>query len=93
MHVDTLPLQITVLLAWSSLCALYTVRAATSFGAIELDVLWRYWQPVLAPLLMLWLWARAVRTFTQLGIPYEHCFQQQDRRYLIDASDLEMVSS
>lgn len=52
----------------------------------------RYFQPLLPPILMLWLWAHNVRAFEQQQVPYAECFSPRDRRALLSSGDLARLA-
>ncbi|KAF8070926.1 PDIL2-2 [Scenedesmus sp. PABB004] len=74
--------------AWSGLCALLVLRWARALDAQHVALLYTYWQPLAPPLLMLWLWARAVEHWEAAGQPYDACWPEAERRWLPPAREL-----
>jgi hypothetical protein len=52
-----------------------------------------YYQPVVPPLALLWLWSVAVSTFQGLRISYEDCFPVSQRDLLLSAPQLRDLAS
>lgn len=55
------------------------------------DQLWLYWQPLAPITFMIWLWGYNVHQFENLGVPYDICFSNRDRRFLLPADDVLKV--
>lgn len=67
-------------------------QSSSSLDQKHVQLLWTYFQPLTPPLVMLWLWAKAVAHFERQQILYDACFPEQERKYLAPSNDLFSAS-
>ena len=80
--------------AWAALnvtLGVIVVTALQAVSAAELELFLLYYQPFAPMLLMLWLWAVAVRLFERRYIRYQVCFSGEDQRFLLRSHQLFQV--
>jgi hypothetical protein len=66
---------------------------SNAFDPHATHALWTQFQPLLPPLLALWLWCRAVARYARRGVPFALCFPREDRSALPSASALAATAA
>lgn len=87
------PVQVLLAVAWVIVCTLSLSASLPALPKHAKAVLWTFYQPLVPPLLMLWLWAHNVAVFENRHIPYASCFAEQDKRFCPTHSELLRVSA
>ncbi|KAG1680778.1 hypothetical protein FOA52_008111 [Chlamydomonas sp. UWO 241] len=80
-------------LAWCAACALCAGLCVPRMEDAAVDLAIVYFQPLLPPLLMLWLWAHNTGCFEDAKLPFEECFALKDRRYVISSGDIQKLAT
>mmetsp|Transcript_1531 Transcript_1531/g.4104 ORF Transcript_1531/g.4104 Transcript_1531/m.4104 type:complete len:569 (-) Transcript_1531:161-1867(-) len=80
-------------LAWCGMCMLCVTYNCHFMepNAVDLGII--YFQPLIPPLAMLWLWSHNVSRFEALKLPYDECFSPKDRKYLAPAADIRRLAT
>lgn len=83
---------------WTFLLFVYAILVISLLSllrvtpSVTLHLFHLYYQPLLPPIFMLFLWGIAVRYFEDHGIQYELCFGKEDRKYLLASTAIFYLS-
>eukprot|EP00983_Pelagomonas_calceolata_P019366 608430-Pelagomonas_calceolata.AAC.2 len=70
-------------------CAMYTMRVVQQLPSIAQQAILVNFQPVVPPIVMLWLWGARVKGLQADGVEYELCFAAKDRKHLMPGEDIQ----
>jgi hypothetical protein len=83
-----LRMQVFTTAAWAGLCLLLVLQSSRHLKPAQAQLLWTFFQPAGPMLLMLLLYAQAIRYFEQHHISQDECYAEGDRRFLASSKEL-----
>jgi hypothetical protein len=84
-------LQVSAIACGVFTCFVLLSAAWPSLSRHGKEVLWTFYQPLVPPLLMLWLWGHLVWTCETQRIHYTSCFAHHHQRYCATHSEILRV--
>jgi hypothetical protein len=80
--------QVFTTAAWAGMCLLLVLQSCRHLKPEQAQLLWTFFQPAGPMLLMLLLYAQAIRYFEQQHVSQDECYAEADRRFLASSKEL-----
>lgn len=89
MFTPLLLLRQVILSLFCAGCAVYATKVAQQLPNTAQQAILVNFQPVVPPIVMLWLWGARIKGFQADGVEYELCFAPKDRKHLMPGEDIQ----